>query len=128
MGTITDRIIFLHEPCPAATSTIVMTRESRLLSAFPVGHKIIADACFRGEEAIVVPFRRADATTDERKQHNRRLSQVRWKVEAAFARLKHFRVLSTVFRHNHSMHRVMFLTLIALYNIDVVRHPLVRRN
>ena len=137
-------VTYVYGPCPAATFEVIMVRMSGLLEAIPkgcawvprcsccicflcfifTGHKVIADGDFRGEPAIIVPFRRAEATTNERKGHNRRLSRLRWKIEWVFNRLKSFKNLKCIYRHKLSQHRLIFLALIALYNIDVARHPL----
>ena len=69
----------------------------------------MADGGFRGEAATVIPFRRKEADSAKKKLFNKRLSSIRWKIEKLFRRVK-------VFSSN--------LTLIALYNMDVVKHPL----
>ena len=87
----------------------------------------MADGGFRGEDAIVIPFRRKEADSAQKKVFNKRLSSIRWKLEKLFSRLKVFCVLKQSFRHDISKHRLIFLTLIALYSMDVVKHPLKKR-
>ena len=46
------------------------------------------------------------------------------RVEAAFSRLKRWRVLECKYRHSLKEHRLVWKVLVALYNIDIVLHPL----
>ena len=126
VSTVTDRIIFVYGPCTGATHEMVMTKASGLLRAIPPGFRILADGGFCGDGAIIVPYRRQDADTADKLVHNRLLASLRWKIEAAFSRLKNFGVLKQVFRHNRPLeyHRLIFLTIVAVYNIDIVSHPL----
>ena len=80
---------------------------------------------FRGEEQIVTPFRRAEVNTPEKALHNLYIAQVRWRIEAVFSRLKSFPILA-ISPHSLSQHRLVFLTAVQIYNIDVVYHQLSR--
>ena len=95
------------------------------MGLLPPGGEIIADGGFRGNERFIIPYRRAELTTPTRLRHNQRLQSLRWVVEAAFSRLKSFGALAHVYRHRLSMHKLVFLAIVALYNIDIVYHPLV---
>ena len=90
------------------------------------GQHVVADGGFRGEDAVVVPFWRADATTMEKKRHNERLAHLRWKFESFFNKVKSFKICRSVHRRRLGFGRPMLLTLASLYNIDVVKHPLIK--
>ena len=73
---------------------------------------------------MVHPFCAAELNDPARVAHNERIKRIRWKIEAVFSRLKSFAILSSVYKHNFSKHRQIFLAVVAAYNIDVVYHPL----
>ena len=54
----------------------------------------------------------------------RRLAALRWKIEAVFSRMKNFRSIKCTYRHKLQFHRLIFMTLVAVYNTDVTFHPL----
>ena len=103
-----------------------MVRSSGLLDKLPPGKRILADGGFAGEPAkIAIPFRLAVARRDAAKRSwNRRVSRQRWRVEAAFSRLKRWRVLSECYRHDLRRHKLLWTLVVHLYNLDVLRHPL----
>ena len=119
-----EQLVFVFGPCPAAAHEMEMVRTSGLLQLLPPNGKVVADGGFRGEAAIVHPFRAAELNDPARVAHNERIKRIRWKIEAVFSRLKSFAILSSVYKHNFSKHRQIFLAVVAAYNIDVVYHPL----
>ena len=127
-----EQLVFVFGPCPAAAHEMEMVRTSGLLQLLPPNGKVVADGGFRGEAAIVHPFRAAELNDPARVAHNERIKRIRWKIEAVFSRLKSFAILSSVdlvhesnkYKHNLSKHRQIFLAVVAAYNIDVVYHPL----
>ena len=54
----------------------------------------------------------------------RRLAALRWKIEAVFSRMKNFRSIKCTYRHKLQFHRLIFMTLVAVYNTEVTIHPL----
>ena len=58
---------------------------------------------------------------------NREMDSRRWRIEAVFSRLKNFAVLRHPFLHKLSRHRLVFLAVVAAFNVDVVLHPLIDR-
>ena len=57
-------------------------------------------------------------------RRNCKIAQQRWRVEAAFSRLKQWRVLSECYRHELRSHKLLWTLVVHLYNLDVLRHPL----
>ena len=84
----------------------------------------MADGGFKGEPQFVVTPWPRNALTPARRRFNRRISAERWRVEAAFSRLKRWRVLECKYRHSLKERRLVWKVVVALYNIDVVLHPL----
>ena len=55
-----EQLVFVFGPCPAAAHEMEMVRTSGLLQLLPPNGKVVADGGFRGEAAIVHPFRAAE--------------------------------------------------------------------
>jgi transposase len=102
------RIRHVADSVPGSTHDLTLLRESGVTTDLPEGLTVTADTGYRGaqndfpEHSVALPYRRKSkqALTPEEKLHNNLVSKVRIVVENALCELKHFRALSSVFRHS----------------------------
>jgi transposase len=121
VGVIRD----LTPTVPGRTHDLTLVRQSGLLSRLPAAVTVIADAGFDGlannlpdhSVATAHKAQRNHPLTLDHKLANRLLSGERIIVENVFAHLKHFRCLSTRFRHHvQACHHLMFTVVAIIVN------------
>jgi transposase len=102
------RIRHVADSVPGATHDLTLLRESGVTTELPEGLTVTADTGYRGaqndfpEHSVALPYRRPSkqSLTPEEKYHNNLVSKIRIVVENTLCELKHFRALSSVFRHS----------------------------
>lgn len=92
---------------------------------------MMGDSGFQGiqhQHRAVLPHKKPKGgeLTQEQKDHNRRMSQIRVVVEHTIAQIKIFRVTAAIYRHAREDHNAIFQIVAALINRRIRRHPLRR--
>lgn len=111
------RIRHISDSAPGSTHDLTLLRQSGVIKQLPPGLTAMADCGYRGmqndmpERSVALPYRpkSGEQLLPEEKFHNHMVSRIRVVVENALAEMKHFRILSDVFRH--AMERYDSITL-----------------
>jgi transposase len=118
------RIRHLADSVPGATHDLTLLRESSLKVDLPEGLTVTADTGYRGaqndfpEHSVALPYRpkNKQTLTPEEKYHNHLVSKVRIVVENTLCEMKHFRALSTVFRHSLDIYNQITRAIAGIVN------------
>jgi hypothetical protein len=101
------RIRHLSDSAPGSTHDLTLLRQSGVPTELPLGVTGVGDCGYRGMQhdfpnhSVALPYRpkSGQKLLPEEKYHNHFISRVRVVVENTIAELKHFRILSEVYRH-----------------------------
>ena len=118
------RIRHVADSVPGATHDLTLLRESGVTTELPEGLTVTADTGYRGaqndfpEHSVALPYRRPSkqSLTPEEKYHNTLVSKVRIVVENTLCELKHFRALSSVFRHSLDIYNQITRAVVGIVN------------
>lgn len=120
----TRRIIAISKTVEGKLHDKKLMEQDLLYSYCPPGSKGLGDSGYQGTDTLctrlkmVTPLKKppGEELTTEQKETNRKLSQIRVRVEHPIAYLKHFSILKSQFRNNLRQAHQPFETLSALYN------------
>ncbi len=122
----------------AVSQTVPGSRhDKKLYEESAVGNKLnddeamMGDSGFQGiqqEHRAVLPHKKPKGgkLTQEQKDYNRRVSQVRVVVENTLAQIKIFRVAAEVYRHAREGYNAIFCIVAVLINRRIRQRPLRR--
>ncbi len=93
---------------PGAIHDLTLLRQSGAVEEIPSDLSLMADSGFQGlqtdtpERSVALPYKGSNAhpLTPAQKLHTAHLSRIRIVVENTLAAMKHFRILTDVFRHS----------------------------
>jgi len=113
------RLRYISPSAPGATHDLTLLRQSGALEAIPAALSLMGDSGFQGlqndapERSVALPYKgsRAHPLTPEQKLHNALLSRIRIVVENTLAEMKHFRILTEVFRHPLDLYDRIFVSI-----------------
>ena len=106
---------------PGSMHDFTMSILSGLFEDLLPGELVLADKGYIGDESIVTPVRRP--ATDDEWETNRALSSVRELVEHSIGRLKVFKCLTTPWRHDLTLHPIVFMLICNIMNLEFTFHP-----
>ncbi len=118
------RIRDVSDSVPGSTHDLTLLRQSGLPTRLPLGLTLIFDCGYRGVQvdfpnhSVALPYRpkSGEELTPEEKYHNHLVSRIRVVVENTIAELKHFRILTTVFRHGLELYRDVIQAIVGIVN------------
>jgi transposase len=118
------RIRHVADSVPGSTHDLTLLRESSLKADLPVGLTVTGDTGYRGlqndfpEHSVALPYRpkSKQVLTPEEKLHNHFISKVRIVVENTLCELKHFRALTTLFRHSLERYNQITRAIVGIVN------------
>lgn len=118
------RIRHISASAPGSTHDLTLLRVSGVPAELPLGVTGVADCGYRGMQndfphhSIALPYRprSGQPLLPEEKYHNHFVSRLRVVVENAIAELKHFRILSDVFRHAPSCYDAIICAIAGIVN------------
>ena len=113
------RLRYVSPSTPGATHDLTLLRQCGATEDIPVDLSLIADSGFQGLQndaparSVALPYKgsRAHPLTPEQKLHNALLSRIRIVVENTLAEMKHFRILTDVFRHPLDLYDSIFVSI-----------------
>lgn len=112
-------IVHAAGPFPGSMHDLTIARSPiGVASLLDEDERALADGAYLGDERFMAPFRRNQLEHDpERERWNRVIHEYRWKVEALNERLKNWRILSSVYRHELELHGLYFRNVCKLVNL-----------
>ncbi len=113
------RLRYVSPSTPGATHDLTLLRQCGATEDIPADLSLIADSGFQGLQndaparSVALPYKgsRAHLLTPEQKLHNALLSRIRIVVENTLAEMKHFRILTDVFRHPLDLYDSIFVSI-----------------
>ena len=102
------RLRYVSPSVPGAIHDLTLLRQSGAVEEIPSDLSLMADSGFQGlqtdtpERSVALPYKgsKAHPLTPAQKLHTAHLSRIRIVVENTLAAMKHFRILTDVFRHS----------------------------
>jgi len=117
----TGRFVWIAGGIPGSVHDLVIAKNSGILTALLPGEKILADKAYVGDAHFITPFK-SPATMDEF-HINSTISQLRQIVEHTIQRIKIFNCTQIKWRHDLSLHPLMFSTICKVLNLEFLFHP-----
>ena len=125
------RIRHVSDSVPGSTHDLTLLRESSMKTDLPVGLTVTGDTGYRGlqndfpEHSVALPYRpkSKQVLTAEEKYHNHLVSRIRIVVENTLCALKHFRALSSVFRHGLDIYNQLTRAIVGIVNWRFDKRP-----
>jgi hypothetical protein len=115
-------ILFYSGPYPGSYHDLTIARNSILLELGP-RELLLGDLGYVGERAIVTPIK--NCIFDEQFQINMQIHSLRHSIERVFARIKNWKSMQIVWRHEMEFHFYCFSVVINLVNFELkTNHPL----
>jgi len=112
-------------PWCGATSDITIFRSLLKQKMLEFNVRGLADGTYQGEDDLLtVPPRGYKGDTDNERFIRRALSSRRIKVENFFGRMKKFKILRHVYRHDFSDHYDIFNVVLQITKMELVMKPL----
>lgn len=118
------RIRDVSDSVPGSVHDISLLRQSGALERLPPEITAMADSGYQGiqddmpERSVALPYRasRGHPLTPEQKLHNHEISSIRVVVENTIAALKHFRILTDLFRHAVERYDNIIFAIVGIVN------------
>lgn len=112
--TLSGNLAWISPPSPGSTHDLTALRASGLLETLPP-ETLIADKAYIGA-GMITPIRKPPGhdLTDDRKQFNTRINQLRYIIERTIAQLKTWRILHTDYRRPYETFHQTILAVIGL--------------
>lgn len=98
---------------------MTILKESGLLELLEDDEFMLADKAYIGEKHCLCPFK-GKILDDDANEWNLTLSKKRVIVEHTFGKMKKFRCLKIVWRHNFDLHRNVFQLIGNFVNISIL--------
>ena len=122
------RIVHQSAIVPASMSDSMLLRHSRLAGNLPPGIRVFGDSAYEGmgkvytELEVVTPQKKpkGGALTDEQRELNQQISEVRIAVENSIRRVKTFKINRDYFRNPVSSHGQLLGVVSGLVNLRVM--------
>lgn len=118
----TGRIVWMTGGLPGSVHDITMARNSGILNQLLPGELILADKEYIGEDYFVTPFK--NPSTNEEWTWNHFIHTTRVIVENIYSRIKAFGCLKQQWRHELTLHPIVFSVICNIVNIELYLHPL----
>jgi len=118
--TAKGRIVSRSNPSTGRTSDITVRRRGPRL---PKGSRAYADSGYQGLQDdhpdVEIPYKKSKRhpLTQDEKDYNHGLSRFRVRVEHAFAKIKHFRIMADRFRYPRTTYAVKFAIVAGVVNL-----------
>lgn len=119
---IDGKICYIGNQSPGRMADITIYRNSELPDILEEGEVIIADKALQGIHNAMVPFSSPSNLSEE--LFNYRVDSKRALIEQVNARLKKFKVMSSVWRHDIKLHDIVANVVANIYNISIKYSPL----
>ena len=114
---LTGKIVWIYGPKRGAVHDGRLTRE-RLLKVLPKGERALADRGYSGVPGCLTPMKGRRNATDKR------LDDIRRKVERVIGRIKFFNILYREYRGNLDLHPAIFDVVCRIVNINLKDQPI----
>jgi len=125
VDTDNAQIVWVAGGVPGSVHDLTLLRSSGLLNLLLPDERVCADKGYvGGPDCLLVPFKGAISAREE--MFNRFLSKYRTLVENVNARFKYFACLRVAWRHELTLHSVVFHLITNIVNVDCIYRP-VRR-
>lgn len=124
-------VIFVSSWYPGSMHDITVLRLCGVLDMLLAGELPLADLGFIGEHQCLTKVKRVRGQqhlSAGQQWSNYILESFRAIVERTLGRITTFNYLRHAWRHDHSLHDLVFRLICQLINLDLVNHPLTRQD
>lgn len=118
---IHPQIVWCNGPFKGSVHDLTIAR-SDLIHLLNEGEALLADKAYLGEECFITPHR--PARTETEKQFDAIVNKHRQRIERINKRIKHFRSVKEIWRHDISLHHFVFIVVTHITNINLIEKPL----
>ena len=118
---VSPEIIWCNGPYKGSVHDLTIARDS-LVQQLNEEEALLGDKAYIGEQCFITPFKPAQGQFE--REFNILLYRYRQNIERIIKRMKIFRCIKEEWRHDISLHYLVFIVIANITNLNLLEKPL----